>query len=721
MGTAKVKINPIDMIGKIPAISLPSEEFKPAGTGTINRSCILQLIVNVLPTINESPDGIITSSYTEQMTAGTTATATVKIELKTYETELLVFDKHNRCSLSDGEYELTLTEHMSASPKTVSPKKHPTWEIIPESCLDAFNGIDSPINDLTKNPLLKFRLAWTKDRTSERVDRPLPITIRKEDHFISNNKENESVIENNLSLRTNSNCGGIGGMGMAIGTVNANAPESTANNNNNSINSNLNNAIAIAAAATARSTVASTLATTTGTTVNNLINNSLINSNSISSFGNTTTVAIVKLHDIASRIIYHFIYNNNSSQQTETFDNFNCPWCCLHCLTLYALLKHLKLCHARFNFTYVPMPNGVRVDVSINELFDGSYTGSPNDLVGPAGSAFARTGPVRRTTVTRILVCRPRRPKHSLTEFLEIDENELNAQRPYIQGHNRLYYHTLTCLPVHPKDLDVDSEGENDPPWLQQKTKQMIDEFTDVNEGEKELMKMWNLHIMREGYVGEIQIPLACEMFIDLHAKELLEKNLYKNFVLHMCNLSDYGLVTPDTLNKTIQKFQRVLSAYEEGRSIMSAAREKQLDFWVKVGIHKQKQLQSQQQQSVPPPLTPGQKRRPSQTQSNAPPTKSRTMNTKESEGDDDDDDEDEDDTNERNGVKMDTNRSHDQLGKGKEAKGSGHTTKKDSIKVVDNGIVTATRRKSTILPAHEEMRSISSIKRKATQSRGGK
>lgn len=26
---------------------------------------------------------------------------------------------------------------------------------------------------------------------------------------------------------------------------------------------------------------------------------------------------------------------------------------------------------------------------------------------------------------------------------------------------------------------------------------QMIDEFTDVNEGEKELMKLWNLHVMK--------------------------------------------------------------------------------------------------------------------------------------------------------------------------------------------------------------------------------
>lgn len=47
----------------------------------------------------------------------------------------------------------------------------------------------------------------------------------------------------------------------------------------------------------------------------------------------------------------------------------------------------------------------------------------------------------------------------------------------------RLYHHTTTCLPIYPKEMDVDSEGENDPEWLRNKTMMMIDEFTDVNEG----------------------------------------------------------------------------------------------------------------------------------------------------------------------------------------------------------------------------------------------
>lgn len=53
------------------------------------------------------------------------------------------------------------------------------------------------------------------------------------------------------------------------------------------------------------------------------------------------------------QIVYQFLYSNNSRQQTEPHKDFYCPWCPkLDCLNLYALLKHLKLCHARFTFAY---------------------------------------------------------------------------------------------------------------------------------------------------------------------------------------------------------------------------------------------------------------------------------------------------------------------------------------------------------------------------------
>lgn len=51
------------------------------------------------------------------------------------------------------------------------------------------------------------------------------------------------------------------------------------------------------------------------------------------------------------KILYQFLHNN-SYQQTEAGENLCCPWCTLYCFTLYALLKHLQLCHARFTFCY---------------------------------------------------------------------------------------------------------------------------------------------------------------------------------------------------------------------------------------------------------------------------------------------------------------------------------------------------------------------------------
>lgn len=137
--------------------------------------------------------------------------------------------------------------------------------------------------------------------------------------------------------------------------------------------------------------------------------------------------------------------------------------------------------------------------------------------------------------------------------------------------------------------MDIDSEGENDPKWLQTKTMMMIDDFTDVNEGEKELMKMWNLHVMKHGYVGDCQIPLACQMFLESKGKELLMKNLYRNFVLHMCSLFDFGLISPVILYQTIQKLQEIMKeGGEDGdvRKVLQKSHEAQVEHWRATGAH---------------------------------------------------------------------------------------------------------------------------------------
>ncbi|XP_064478616.1 polycomb protein suz12-like [Ornithodoros turicata] len=257
-----------------------------------------------------------------------------------------------------------------------------------------------------------------------------------------------------------------------------------------------------------------------------------------------------------TRVFYQFQYGSHARQQTEARADMRCPWCLLDCRLLTALLKHLKLCHNRFTFAYVPLPKGARIDVSLNECYDGSYAGNPQYLHPQTSHAWGRWGPVRRTPITYVMVCRPKRSPLSLSEFLEPDEPDVDQPRPYISGHNRLYYHTATCLPLRPQEIDRDSEAEDDPDWLKLKTQLMIDEFTDVNEGEKELMKMWNLHVMKYGFVGDCQIAIACNMFVEQHGRELIGRNLYRNFVLHMCNLLDFGLVSASVVYTTVRRLQ---------------------------------------------------------------------------------------------------------------------------------------------------------------------
>ncbi|XP_064423584.1 polycomb protein suz12-B isoform X2 [Latimeria chalumnae] len=267
------------------------------------------------------------------------------------------------------------------------------------------------------------------------------------------------------------------------------------------------------------------------------------------------------------RIFYQFLYNNNTRQQTEARDDLHCPWCTLNCRKLYSLLKHLKLCHSRFIFNYVPHPKGARIDVSINECYDGSYAGNPQDIHRQPGFAFSRNGPVKRTPITHILVCRPKRTKPSLSEFLESEDGEVEQQRTYISGHNRLYFHSDTCLPLRPQEMEVDSEDEKDPEWLREKTITQIEEFTDVNEGEKEVMKLWNLHVMKHGFIADNQMNQACMLFVEQCGLRIIERNLCRNFMLHLVSMHDFNLISIVTIDKAMAKLREMQKNFEKEES----------------------------------------------------------------------------------------------------------------------------------------------------------
>lgn len=247
-------------------------------------------------------------------------------------------------------------------------------------------------------------------------------------------------------------------------------------------------------------------------------------------------------------IVFNFLYNKNTLQQTELKDNLVCPWCSLDCKYLYSLLKHMSLCHPRFQFTYSPADRGIAtVDVRINKTY---YTKEPSaDPVERMGtnSINIKRRPTKCKSSTSLVVDKCDECSSDLSEFIA----GKRLARPKL---SRIFYHTQSCLPMMPNERD--SEEENVTEWLKTTSMKMVDEFIDVNCGEKQFMKVWNLYMMENKIMADKQMPQACLTFAKEKKQELKEKSILYNLVTHIIYMCDIGLVPPCTLTEVIRVIQ---------------------------------------------------------------------------------------------------------------------------------------------------------------------
>jgi len=244
LGTSEVPVNPSEDSppSKAPALSIPAQAFSLSGLAGAGRVKTYSLVVRVHAETDEPPRKKRRGEEEEAEEEGRVVTA-----------ELVVYDKHSRCLLTEGEYELVMAEEDGKARR--SPGKAATWEVVdvePGAGGDHFHVFSS-------SPTLKFRLSWSSESAGPMVERPRPLLPREAGTHPCPRREKPSS-------------NGKAGRGKAGG----------------------------------------------------------------------------KGGEKVTRIVYQFLYNNNSRQQTEAREDLHCPWCSLNCLELLALLKHLKLTHPRF-------------------------------------------------------------------------------------------------------------------------------------------------------------------------------------------------------------------------------------------------------------------------------------------------------------------------------------------------------------------------------------
>lgn len=59
-------------------------------------------------------------------------------------------------------------------------------------------------------------------------------------------------------------------------------------------------------------------------------------------------------------------------------------------------------------------------------------------------------------------------------------------------------------------------------------------------------------------YIADFQVIDACRSFIDKNSQELKEKNLERNFLLHLINLHDFNLITSSQIEEITGKLRDV-------------------------------------------------------------------------------------------------------------------------------------------------------------------
>lgn len=146
------------------------------------------------------------------------------------------------------------------------------------------------------------------------------------------------------------------------------------------------------------------------------------------------------------------------------------------------------------------------------------------------------------------------------SESPDVKRRRVEFQQP-IPTNQRHFYHIQSNAPyfIGGTNDSVDSEDEIEynllyQPIYRKKMNKLL------NESEIEFVNLWNSFIERQKYFGLQQLRMVCQKFIDSNIQNILQKNLYREFLIHLCVLHDQCQLTSSQYMQLVQYFQRNVS-----------------------------------------------------------------------------------------------------------------------------------------------------------------
>jgi len=139
--------------------------------------------------------------------------------------------------------------------------------------------------------------------------------------------------------------------------------------------------------------------------------------------------------------------------------------------------------------------------------------------------------------------------------MLSEGQKRRKSSHPHKSSKQQQYYHSQTYLPIQPEEAHLDSDDDIDTSWILAQREKLVEEFEDVTSKEKEFMTYWNRYMHYHPIFADFYMPRACQRFVVMYRKELLEAQLRNELLMHLFTLYDFNLVTPTDVLKTVGLF----------------------------------------------------------------------------------------------------------------------------------------------------------------------
>jgi polycomb protein SUZ12 len=260
---------------------------------------------------------------------------------------------------------------------------------------------------------------------------------------------------------------------------------------------------------------------------------------------------------------FHFCYGENGAlRQTVDIAESRCPWCRLNCMSMTGLLHHLATNHDRCDYQIKRNEIG-SVDICATPLPSQRSTRLKPDVAEWGVTTALETKPADRAMQLDDVLAedlyidptdRGKAPKKRQTK--KALEQEKKAA--IVDPSKRQYYHSRTFLPMDNPMSDEDSEvEETDFDIILETRTALLNQFDDVNDGEKWMMKLWNEFVTQRPGIPLVHkcVYDAAKDFTGEYAAEISAMKLRRNYVLHLTNLHNFGLLSPEQLRDVIAIF----------------------------------------------------------------------------------------------------------------------------------------------------------------------